>query len=108
MPVNEKKKLETYAKHLIPVIKDFVQSQTEPLKARIKELETRLNEVELGGVKYFGTHSRVIDYKRGSMVTHNGSLWSAIKDCPQGKPGDTPDWHLVVKRGRDADRSRKN
>jgi len=41
-------------------------------------------------------------YERGDVVTWGGSSWVALKDAPQGKPGDTSrDWQLIVKKGRD-------
>ena len=41
-------------------------------------------------------------YEASDMVTSGGSVWMALKDNPEGKPGDVgADWKLVVKRGRD-------
>lgn len=41
------------------------------------------------------------DYEKGDAVTFGGSLWIAQKDNPTGKPGDSKDWRLAVKKGRD-------
>lgn len=41
------------------------------------------------------------DYLKGDGVTWGGSYFIARKDQPQGKPGQSPDWRLAVKRGRD-------
>jgi len=40
-------------------------------------------------------------YERGDAVTADGSYWIAQKDAPAGKPGQSPDWRLAVKKGRD-------
>jgi hypothetical protein len=40
-------------------------------------------------------------YDRGDAVTCDGSYWIAQKDAPSGKPGQSPDWRLAVKKGRD-------
>lgn len=40
-------------------------------------------------------------YERGDAVTGDGSYWIAQKDAPSGKPGQSPDWRLAVKKGRD-------
>jgi hypothetical protein len=40
-------------------------------------------------------------YERGDAVTADGSYWIAQKDAPTGKPGQSPDWRLAVKKGRD-------
>lgn len=41
------------------------------------------------------------EYCRGDGVTADGSYWIAQKDSPSGRPGQSPDWRLSVKRGRD-------
>lgn len=40
-------------------------------------------------------------YQKGDGVTFGGSFWISQKDDPQGKPGQSPDWRLAVKKGRD-------
>lgn len=42
------------------------------------------------------------EYHRGDAVTWAGSLWLAQKDAPEGKPEQSSEWRLAVKRGRDA------
>lgn len=34
-------------------------------------------------------------------MTFGGSLWLAKKESPEGKPGQSDDWQLAVKKGRD-------
>lgn len=41
-------------------------------------------------------------YELGDGVTFGGSFWLAQKDEPKGRPGQTADWRLAVKHGRDA------
>ncbi|WP_143749620.1 hypothetical protein [Mesorhizobium sp. WSM3879] len=73
------------------------------MTARIAELEDRINEIEATGIKYVGTYQRASSYKRGSVVSHSGSSWVAIKDVGEGvAPIEGHDmWQLMVKRGRD-------
>lgn len=40
-------------------------------------------------------------YDRGDSVTYGGSCWIAQKEAPDGKPGESPDWRLSTKHGRD-------
>ncbi len=40
-------------------------------------------------------------YLKGDAVSWGGSLFLARKDSPLGKPGESDDWRLAVKRGRD-------
>ena len=39
-------------------------------------------------------------YEAGDVVTHSGSYWVA-RAGTSATPGASPDWRLVVKRGRD-------
>lgn len=48
-----------------------------------------------------GVYKADREYERGDAVTADGSYWIAQKDSPQGKPGQSPDWRLAVKKGRD-------
>lgn len=40
-------------------------------------------------------------YEKGDCVSLGGSGFVAQKDAPAGKPGESDDWRLFVKRGRD-------
>lgn len=48
-----------------------------------------------------GVYSETGEYRKGAGVTWGGSWWIAQVDDPQGKPGESTDWRLAVKRGRD-------
>lgn len=80
-------------KAIAPAIGEFVAAAVAPLRARILELEK-------GGIKYCGVHQRALDYKRGSLVTHEGSAWCALVDT-RDVPGKSDAWQLAVKAGRD-------
>jgi len=49
-----------------------------------------------------GVFKEGANYREGHGVTWGGSYFLAQKDAPQGKPGESDDWRLAVKRGRDA------
>jgi len=70
--------------------------------AESKEFAVRLPVVMDCGVYRDGT-----DYIKGAGVTWGGSFWIAQKDNPEGKPEQTPDWRLAVKRGRDGKSAEK-
>jgi hypothetical protein len=73
-----------------------------PLRAQIAELERRLALAETRGLEYLGVYQRAIDYRRGSVCTHNGSLWIAIENVRGETPGEGANsWQLAVKAGRD-------
>ncbi len=48
-----------------------------------------------------GVYREDASYAKGDGVTFGGSWFIAQKDAPVGKPGDSDDWRLSVKRGRD-------
>jgi hypothetical protein len=83
----------------------FYSSQSD---ARVAVLEGRLAQLEQqmgdgAALKYGGVYQRPLSYRKGSVVTMNGSAWVALKDAPAGsQPGDGQTWQLMVKRGRDA------
>lgn len=62
----------------------------------VKEFEIRLPVVVDCGVYRDGEA-----YQKGNGVTWAGSWWLAQKDAPEGKPGESADWRLAVKKGRD-------
>lgn len=61
-----------------------------------KEFQLRLPRFKDCGIFKAGT-----DYRAGDGVTWAGSFFIAQKDSPSGKPEESPDWRLAVKRGRD-------
>ena len=46
-------------------------------------------------------------YEKGDGVTFGGCFWISQKDAPEGRPGNTDDWRMAVKRGRDGRESVK-
>lgn len=76
------------------------------LVATIKELRDRVDELEAGGVKYLGSYQRAAPYQRGSVVTYDGCMWTALSDLRAGVvPGKAPEaWQLSAKAGKGASR----
>ncbi|MGB3501861.1 MAG: hypothetical protein WBA44_09570 [Mesorhizobium sp.] len=81
---------------LIEGARRYIDEALNGFNARIKALETASHEL-----KFMGVHQRALDYRRNNLITHDGSLWIALKDTPSGKPGASDDWQLVAKRGAD-------
>lgn len=48
-----------------------------------------------------GVYREGESYERGNGTTFGGSYWLAQKDGALGKPGQSDDWRLAVKKGRD-------
>ena len=71
----------------------------------IKRLEDRVKELEErpAGLDYKGTYKPDYSYGKNMGVTHQGSLWIALKDKPTKEPGEpNSGWQLACKKGRDA------
>lgn len=77
---------------------DAVTESFQALKARVEELEA-------APIRYRGVWQRADEYRRGHVVTDNGSAWCAIRNVPVGeRPGSSAGWQLMVKAGKDASR----
>jgi len=65
----------------------------------IVDLRARLDQVEASGVKYCGAYQRAMPYRKGSVVSRNGAMWTALRDVAEGElPGDVPSaWQLSAK-----------
>lgn len=90
--------LETSALHMgeIHAIIHWFSHRCMALEVRVKELEERPS------VEYRGVWRSTQQYQRGSLVTHDGSIWHADVASTGLMPGDgAAGWRLAVKRGRD-------
>jgi hypothetical protein len=90
-------------------VDDTIKIAIELLLKKIAALENRLAQIEERGLEYVGTFQRAVSYRRGSVVTADGSMWVALQDTgPNEIPGEHPKWQLAVKAGRDAPRQPTN
>jgi hypothetical protein len=87
--------LSTHDKALIKGIAAALHDEIEALKARITELEA-------GSMKYCGVHQPSLAYRKGHVVSYDGSAWCATRDVSVEKPGHGDGWQLMVKHGKDA------
>jgi hypothetical protein len=85
---------------IAPPIKRHVERALGPLIARLDVLEARI-ERQIAEFKYLGAWDSQREYQKGNFVTHGGSIWHC-NAATRAKPGDSADWTLAVKRGRDA------
>lgn len=79
----------------------FGEAMGEIVREAFELLEKRVADLEQSGIKFCGVHQRALDYARGSVVISGGSSWVAVKANPAGVPGDSPDWALMARAGRD-------
>ncbi len=87
-----------FGEQMCAIIKDYFARQIAPVLARLDELEKQQTEQHMA---YRGVYSNLIDYRKGDLVTHGGSVWFC-RSATDTKPGDDPEsWVLMVKKGRD-------
>ncbi len=81
---------------LIDVKFGRLKNENEAIMRRLKYQE------EQPSLEYFGVYESGQNYKRNSLVTHEGSLWIAKSNTGSspGNPGGSQ-WKMCVKRGRD-------
>jgi hypothetical protein len=92
-----------FARGLASDTKSFVARMLAPRDARLDAIETRLAELEQRPTtEYKGVWTRDRAYQRGDFATHGGSIWHSNCHGNHSTPGQSPDWTLAVKHGRDA------
>jgi hypothetical protein len=76
-----------------------LDENTLAIKTRMTGGTDHITKVEIPTLIYKGVW-QAGEYKRGATVTWGGSLWHCNKTTDT-KPGDSADWTLAAKRGRD-------
>lgn len=71
----------------------------EEIMAIVEERAADINVRTFADV-YQGVYEPNKLYARGVLATWGGSLWLALAET-QAKPGESPNWKLVVKKGAD-------
>lgn len=81
------------------LVGDAIDGVVETLAEAFQDLHKRLDELEKTGTRFRGVYQRASTYRRGDQATHKGSLWTALKDAPEGTvPGESPaHWQLAAK-----------
>lgn len=79
-----------------------IKALQEWIAQQISDVARRLDQLEASGIKFAGVWQRATGYRRGCVVTHQGSAWCAIRDHDEPEePGKSDAWQLMVKRGAD-------
>lgn len=81
----------------LPEIK--IEQEGRTVKLKVGDV---VKSVKVPGIIDRGVYDETRDYEAGDAVSSGGSLFISQKDAPEGAPGDSKDWRLAVKRGRDA------
>jgi hypothetical protein len=67
---------------------------------RIEELEKRVTNAESKGLEYVGIWQPDSHYNRGDVVSYKGCMW-VCKQATKRWPGESRDWQMCVRAGRD-------
>jgi hypothetical protein len=92
---------------LARVVANAIKSAVRPLEERIAALEplaerVRALEVQPRALEYKGSWSSEAPvHQRGDAVTEKGGVWICLADT-RTRPGESRDWQLAVRAGRDA------
>jgi hypothetical protein len=93
---------ENLAREIADIFREHVAAETKALRERIDALERRNLEVESQAAefRYRGVWQPSEQYWKNNFITHDGSVWICLRET-EGKPGQSLDWQLAVRRGRD-------
>ncbi|WP_143540698.1 hypothetical protein [Rhizobium sp. L43] len=90
-----------------PMTKAEAYRLFDALKAVLIEHQTRLDAMELHGVKYCGVYQKALNYRRGHVVTMDGAMWTALADTPEGvAPGSNAAFWQLSGKGKPTKRVR--
>jgi hypothetical protein len=82
-------------------IEDIGHFICNEIERRIAPLKARIAELELTGIKFYGTYQRALQYSRGDVCNYDSSMWVAVCETPPMEvPGKSTCWQLSVKSPR--------
>ena len=89
------------AKELCDIVREAVAAAIKPLRDKIATLEARIVEAETQAAqfKYVGVWRAGDRYRKNNFITFDGSLWVCQRDDSEGRPGQSLDWQLAVRKG---------
>jgi hypothetical protein len=83
---------------------DYMEHIGKTIAAELAKRDAEIAELRARpvGVDYKGVYRKGCSYSRNQAVSHQGSLWIAVKNYPEKEPGEpSSGWRLSVKKGRD-------
>lgn len=90
-------------KRFVSGLHDYLDKVLSPMNARMAAFEARINllESQTKNFVYLGVWESGRTYLRHNVTTRDGGMWIVRAEQTLQRPGDSPDWVLCVKRGRD-------
>jgi hypothetical protein len=95
--------MDAVAEAFAPVIKEAIAAAVAPVVQRLGALEAQQKEFDARQKewRHTGPWQQEKTYKVGNHCTQNGHTWHCEHDNYGCKPGDSDNWRLVVRAGRD-------
>lgn len=87
---------------LIKAIMAGIAPAIHDLETKVAALSARITDLEAGSMKYCGVHQASLAYRKGDVVTFDGSAWCCTRSVSAERPGSSDAWQLMVKHGKDA------
>ena len=78
-------------------VAEYISENLLPVLHELQDMCRRVSAIEDRGIKYCGVLSRFVDYKRGDVVTNDGSMWIATGNVTDVKPGTSNLWMMTTK-----------
>lgn len=102
MQTNGEKGWETVLNGVACVDFEQVDERTVKMACVMTDGTRKESDFDVPAVIDRGVFREETKYLKGDGCTFGGSYWIAQKSSPEGKPGQSDDWRLAVKKGRDA------
>jgi hypothetical protein len=80
--------------------RNLVRAMAEAMAVHVRELHARIEELEQQTLRDAGVWEANKVYGTGMVVSDHGSAW-VCKAPTCRRPGESGDWRLLVKKGRD-------
>jgi hypothetical protein len=93
---------EQLAAEIANLVQRHVASALKQRDDKIAALEARIvdSEKQAAEFRYRGVWQPGETYKKNNFITFDGSVWVCLRET-EGKPGQSLDWQLAVRRGKD-------
>lgn len=71
------------------------------MSERLERVERAVEDLADHGFRYRGYWRDGFKAKKQDAITHNGSLWLAIRDTSDTPDNTSADWNVIARKGRD-------
>jgi len=92
-------------KEVHDVGQETLEGFAKEVGVELKKLSVRIERIEQAnaekGIRFRGFYRDGMEARTGDAVTHDGSLWIAVRGTNEAPSPGSPDWCLAARKGRD-------